>query len=156
MASPVAIEVWTTVPGTPQDVWHLITDWENQGDWMLEARDFRVISEQREGVGVRAEATISLGGISTTDRVSVTGWEPEHRLAIRHEGWVAGSGEINLTPLDAGQTHVFWREELYPPWGLIGALGLLLFRPLLKHAFKRDLRILQGLVRARSGALRQV
>ena len=138
------------MPGPPGIVWELITDWEHQDDWMLEASDFVVVSEQREGVGVEAEATVTIGGIKTRDRVRIVGWEPEHRLAIRHEGWVSGTGEIFLTPVGEGATYVFWREDLEPPWGWLGALGLRLFSPLMKRIFRRDLRVLAGLARAAS------
>src|SRR5687767_256495 len=117
------------MPGPPELVWELITDWEHQDDWMLEASDFVVLTEQRTGVGVEAEATVKIMGLKTRDRVRIVGWEPGHRLAIRHEGWVSGTGEIFLTPLDDGQTYVFWREDLEPPLGLLGALGIQAFRP---------------------------
>ena len=55
---PVVLEMAETLPGPSDVVWRLITDWEHQDDWMLEASDFVVTSEQREGVGVEAEATI--------------------------------------------------------------------------------------------------
>ena len=152
---PVSIEVAQTVPGPPPIVWELITDWEHQDDWMLEASDFKVISEQREGVGVEAEATIKIGGITTRDVVRVTGWEPNRRLAIEHEGWVSGHGEIHLTPLGNDRTHIFWREELTPPIGMLGAVGLTAFKPLMARIFKRDLRVLSGLVRARATAASQ-
>ena len=149
---PVTIEVAQTVPGPPPVVWELLTDWEHQGDWMLEARDFKVISEQREGVGVEAEASISIGGITTRDIVTVVGWEPNRRLAIEHKGWVSGIGEIHLTPLGNDRTHIFWREELQPPVGFLGAMGLTAFKPLMTRIFRRDLKVLSGLVRARATA----
>ena len=117
---------------------------------MLEASDFVVVSEAREGIGVEARATVKIAGISTTDRVTVVGWEPEHRLAIKHEGWVTGRGEIFLTPIGADQTHVFWREELMPPVGIAGAVGLSAFKPMMSRIFQRDLRVLAGLCRAAS------
>src|SRR5918992_4503912 len=88
----VVLELAETMPGPPEVVWALITDWEHQDDWMLEATDFTVTSEVREGIGVEAEATIRIAGIKTRDRVRVVGWEANHRLAIRHLGWVAGVG----------------------------------------------------------------
>ena len=136
------------MPAPPDLIWRLITDWERQGDWMLEASDFVVISAAREGVGVEAEATIKIAGISTRDVVVVVGWEPGHRLAIRHEGWVSGVGEIFLTPVAADRTHVFWREELRPPLGVAGAVGMAIFKPLMKRIFQRDLGVLASLARA--------
>lgn len=144
----MVVELGAVLPGPPEVVWRLITDWEHQGDWMLEARDFVVLGDQREGKGVRARATVRIGGITTTDEVEVTGWEPGRRLAIAHRGWVSGEGELFLTPLGDGKTHLFWRETLLPPLGVLGRLGLLAFRPLLARTFRRDLRVLAGLVRA--------
>jgi uncharacterized protein YndB with AHSA1/START domain len=146
----VAIIMTEIMPGPPEIVWEMITDWEHQDDWMLEASDFVVLSGPREGVGVEAEATIKIGGITTRDVVRVVEWEPNRRLGIEHDGWVWGRGDIHLTSLGKDLTHVFWREELHPPLGLLGAVGLRAFEPLMARVFRRDLRVLAGLVRARA------
>ena len=145
---PITIELAATMPGTPETVWHLITDWERQDDWMLEASDFVVTSAHRAGPGVTAEATITIGGVSTRDEVEVVRWAPNEMLAIEHKGWVAGRGELHLTPVGDDRTHLFWIEHLFPPLGVLGAVGLSAFKPLMTRIFKRDLRVLQGLVRA--------
>lgn len=147
---PVLIEMGEVLPGPPDVVWHLITDWENQDKWMLEARDFVITSEHREGVGVSGEATVSIAGITTRDRITVTAWEPERRLAIVHEGWVSGEAEMLLTSLGPDRTHLFWQERLFPPLGLLGALGITAFKPLMRRIFVRDLKVLAGLTRAAS------
>ncbi|HEU4488190.1 MAG TPA: hypothetical protein VFS38_02760, partial [Actinomycetota bacterium] len=59
-------------------------------------------------------------------------------------------GEFKLTPVGSDRTHVFWREELNPPLGLLGSTGMSLFRPLMSRLFKRDLRILESLCRVAS------
>lgn len=143
----ITIDTTGVLPAPPEVVWKLITDWEHQGDWMLEAKDFKVLTEHREGVGVEAEATVSIGGISTRDRVRVSGWDPPHLLEIRHDGWVSGRGEFKLTPVGQDRTHVFWREELNPPLGALGTVGMNVFRPMMSRLFKRDLRILESLCR---------
>ncbi len=146
---PVVIEISQTLPCPPPVAWDLITDWENQGDWMLEAGDFVITSDFREGVGVEGEATVTIGGITTRDKVRVTGWEPNRRLVIEHTGWVSGRGEMYFTALGEDRTHLFWREELYPPMGALGAVGITAFKPLMKRTFERDLRVLESLARAR-------
>jgi hypothetical protein len=156
---PVAIVVAATMPGPPDLVWELITDWERQGDWMLEARDFVVTSAHRVGVGVEAEATVRIARITTRDRVRITGWDPPRRLSLEHVGWVSGTGDLILIPVGASETTVVWREafcapRLGPPEGAVarlgpvglGRLGLLAFRPLLRRIFRRDLRMLAELV----------
>jgi uncharacterized protein YndB with AHSA1/START domain len=142
----VTIDTAGVLPAPPAIVWDLVTDWEHQGDWMLEARDFVVLGPQREGVGVEAEATVSIAGFTTRDRVRVSAWEPERRLEIVHGGWVSGRGEFQLTPRGP-DTHVLWREELRPPPGPLGAVGLLALKPVMARVFARDLRILEGLCR---------
>jgi hypothetical protein len=149
---PVVIEMAETASAAPEVVWRLITDWERQGDWMLEASDFEVLSESREGVGVEAEATVRIGGISTRDRVRVVAWEPDRHLGIEHGGWVSGRGDIHLTRLAPERTHVFWREELRPPLGFAGAVGLRALKPVMRRIFERDLRVLASLARVASAA----
>lgn len=149
---PVVVELGAELDGPPELVWRLLTDWERQGDWMLEAKDFEVISPHREGVGVEALATVTIGGIATRDRIRVDAWEPPHRLGILHLGWVGGRGDLHLRRLADDRTRMDWREELHPPWGFLGALGLRLFKPLLARTFRRDLDVLASLVRdARAG-----
>jgi carbon monoxide dehydrogenase subunit G len=145
------IEVLDTMPGPPEVVWGLLTDWEHQGDWMLEASGFEVVGRQREGVGVEARATIRIGGIRTRDTIRVSMWEPPRILVIEHVGWVKGTGEIQLVPVREG-TRMRWRETLFAPrmLGPVGVLGLRLFRPLLRRTFRRDVRVLRGLVRIRA------
>lgn len=146
---PLVLQMDRVVPGPPEVVWELVTDWEHQGDWMLEASEFRVISAHRRGEGVEVEATIKIGGIRTRDRVRVVGWEPPQRLRIAHHGWVTGYGTIRLARLEDGATLVRWTEELHPPLGPVGWLGIRIFAPLMARVFRRDIRILEGLVRAR-------
>lgn len=146
----VVVELERDLPGESGLVWELLVDWENQHLWMLEASDFRVLGERREGVGVEAEATIRIAGIRTRDRVRVSAWEPGRHLAIDHVGWVSGRGDLWLSPSGDRTTHLRWREELRGPWGLAGRIGLRLFRPLLVGTFRRDLDALTELVRARS------
>jgi hypothetical protein len=145
---PVLLELAEIAPAEPRIVWELVTDWEHQGDWMLEARDFTMLSKKRQGVGVEAEATIRVAGITTRDKVRVIGWDPPRRLVIEHRGWVSGRGEMSLTPLKGNRTHLFWREELYPPIGILGSAGMTALKPVMGHIFGRDLKILAGLVRA--------
>ena len=143
---PVVVVVEAVLDGPPSVVWRCITDWEAQGEWMLEASDFVVTSPNREGVGVVAEATVKIAGIATRDRIRIDVWEPERVLGIVHLGWVGGRGDLFLTPVEGG-TKFVWREELVPPWGVLGAIGLRLFRPLLARTFRRDVAELGKIVR---------
>jgi hypothetical protein len=112
---------------------------------MKEARDFTVVSDRREGVGVEATATIRILGITTRDRIRVTRWEPPTILEIAHLGWVRGTGYMELAPTEEG-SHLFWRESLQPPWGIAGRLGMRMLRPSMRRIFQRDLGLLRDLV----------
>ncbi len=147
---PVVFETSALLPGPPELVWDLLTDWERQSEWMLEMSHIDVTSDNREGVGVTALATVKIGGISTRDVVRVDVWEPPRRLGLVHEGWVRGRGDMRLSARELNGTHLQWREELTPPWGLLGSLGLRTFRPLMARIFRRDARILSELVRSRA------
>jgi uncharacterized protein YndB with AHSA1/START domain len=129
-------------------VWPYLVDWEHLDRWMKEARDFEVIGEQREGVGVEAEATIRIAGITTRDRIRVSHWQPPVALEIQHLGWVKGSGYMELSPTDEG-CNVFWREELFAPLGPLGRSGLRLVAPFMRRVFRRDLRLLKSLAESR-------
>ena len=135
------------IPRNPDIVWPFLVDWERLNRWMLEARAFRMTGPQREGVGVEAEATVRIAGITTRDPIRVTRWEPPRVLELAHLGWVKGTGYMELTPEDDG-TRVFWRETLIPPWGWLGAIGMRPAAPLMRRAFRRDLRVLRDLVEA--------
>jgi carbon monoxide dehydrogenase subunit G len=143
----IRIDTAGVLPAPPRVVWDLITDWENQGDWMLEATNFEVLSPQRQGVGVEAAATISIAGLIVRDRVRVSAWNPPERLEIRHLGWVTGRGEFQLTSVDGDSTRVVWREELEPPLGILGDVGMSVLKPVMSRIFRRDLRILASLCR---------
>ena len=144
---PVVVQTNVELDASAGVVWRVLTDWERQSDWMLEATDIVVVSAHREGVGVEAEATVRIGGISTRDRIRVDVWDPPSHLGIAHLGWVGGRGDLRLTPTGSDRTHLDWREELRPPLGPFGAVGIRLFRPLMARTFRRDARVLASLVR---------
>lgn len=138
----VYITVGIDIDSPPETIWSHLVDWENLPSWMQEARNIKVVGARREGVGVQAEASIRIAGITTRDLIRVTRWEPPVILEMAHLGWVKGSGYIELSPLERG-THVFWREELIPPWGFLGAIGLRMMAPIMRRIFARDLRLLR-------------
>lgn len=132
------------IDAPPNEIWPLLVDWERLDRWMLEASDIVVVGPRREGVGVEAEATVRIAGITTRDRIRVTTWEPHATLVIAHLGWVEGTGRLELRPVPNG-TELRWEERYDPPWGVLGYLGMLALRPLMRRVFERDLRALKRL-----------
>ncbi|HEX2032146.1 MAG TPA: SRPBCC family protein [Actinomycetota bacterium] len=130
----------------PHLVWPYLVDWERLDRWMSEADRFRVTGDRREGVGVEAEARVRIAGITTHDRIRVLRWEPPWVLEMEHLGWVRGRGYMELTPGQEGGTTLFWREELIPPWGVLGRIGMRLLKGRMSRIFRGDLQQLRRLV----------
>ncbi|HYR61977.1 MAG TPA: SRPBCC family protein [Actinomycetota bacterium] len=147
MAPPVIIEMSVEINGPAQVVWDRLVDWENLGQWMKEAWDFRVTTRHREGVGVEAEAKVRVAGITTADSVIVRRWEPPEWFEIEHMGWVGGRGLMHCRPTANG-TYLWWRETLQPPLGWLGWVGMQVVRPVMAWIFNRDLALLKELVEA--------
>jgi uncharacterized membrane protein len=151
MAKPVELEMSIGIRASSEVVWSYLVAWERLDRWMTEAKGFKVTSPHREGVGVTAQATISIAGISTTDHVRVSRWEPPWLLEIEHLGWVSGSGLMQCVPEWSG-TRLLWKESLNPPLWLFGAVGLRAFKPLMRRIFEHDLSLLKKLVESESNA----
>jgi uncharacterized protein YndB with AHSA1/START domain len=127
----VRIERDVLLPTTPERAWALLTDWERQADWMLDADSIRVVSERREGVGVRlAVRTRLLGVAAFTEPMEVIGWEPPRRLVVRHGSLVAGRGTWTLRAVRGG-TRFAWVEEIRLHVPIVGELAARLYRPVM-------------------------
>lgn len=150
MDSAVDLEMTIDIDAPPSVVWPYLVDWERLGRWMLEASEFRLLTTHREGEGVLAEAVIRIGPISTIDRIRVTEWSPPSLLRLEHLGWVRGSGVMESHSHDGG-THLVWKERLIPPWGVLGALGVRAWKPLMRRTFVKDMRALKKLVESDQG-----
>ena len=141
------------LPCTVQEAWDVLTRWERQVDWMLDADEIVVRSEQREGVGVLLDVRTRLFQIPAfTEPMEVTAWDPPHRLEIAHGGPVRGRGTWTLDAIPAG-TRFTWTEdvELAMPW--LGRLAAAAYAPVLQLLMSRAQRGLRALIVA-SGPVR--
>jgi hypothetical protein len=124
--------------------WAVVADIPLQLEWMREMRSVTVTPGPTR-VGTRGEATVRILGITVTDPVEVTAFEPPTRYAIRHEGLFTGRGVITLEPgADGTTTIIRWEETLLPP--ILADLGSTLQAPVLRAIFQADLRRLKSLV----------
>jgi carbon monoxide dehydrogenase subunit G len=130
----------------PEAVWAVLTAWERQPEWMLDAKAVEVLTPLREGVGVTIRCPTNLLGVTVQDVMRVTAWDPPRRLAVEHLGSIiTGSGAFELEP-EPGGTRVTWWEEVDPPLGRVGALGAEnVVLPVLQRIFGRSLRNLTRL-----------
>lgn len=153
MADMARIEVSTHIEAPASAVWAVLSDWERQAQWMVDARSVRVTSPQHEGVGVTLRCRTNILGVVVNDDLVVTEWEEESVIGVRHLGrLISGIGAWELTPTPYG-TRLQWWEEADVP---LGAFGDTLAGPLVvawvTRVFRRSLAALKPLCEARAEA----
>ncbi len=135
----VDLEVTSTAPR--ETVWRVLTDWERQAEWMLDAKAVHVLTPQREGVGVTIQCPTNLLGVTVQDVMRVTGWREGQYLEIVHLGKIiTGSGAFELSDRPGGGTTIRWWEEVDPPLGAFGEWGASTFvAPIIRKIFTKSL-----------------
>lgn len=136
------LEVNTRINAPRQHVWDVLTTWERQPEWMLDAKDVIVLTPQRTGEGVTLRCPTNLLGFTVDDIMRVTAWDPPNRLAVTHLGKIiTGSGAFELSDAEDDATDVLWWEEIDPPLGIVGEYGARLFvLPIIRKIFTRSLK----------------
>jgi uncharacterized protein YndB with AHSA1/START domain len=142
---PEPIHSMVVIDAPIERVWDVLADIERQPEWMDEMKSVRMDTPPPVGVGSRGEATVRILGISVTDPVTITEFEPPHRFGVRHEGLFTGDGRITLEPgVDGSTTVVRWEETLIPPF--LPHLGSVIQHPILAGIFQQDLHNLRALL----------
>ena len=136
------IELCTEIPAAPRVVWDAIEDPASHTAWMADAAEITFVTDQRRGVGTQFDCLTVIGPLRTTDRMTVTEWEPPTTMGIAHHGAVRGHGRFTLTPAPRG-TRFCWTEELRFPWWLGGRVGETLARPVFRWVWRRNLERLR-------------
>jgi len=141
----IEVEVEAAVPR--QAVWDVLTDWERQPDWMVDARSVHVLTPHREGQGVTIRCPTNLLGLTVQDVMRVTGWLEPSYLEVVHLGRIiTGAGAFELEELGPHRTRIRWWERIDPPFGAAGRLGAeLVVAPFTRRLFRRSLRNLADL-----------
>ncbi len=134
------IEVTTTIDAPVATVWSVLTDWERQPTWMVDARAVEVLTPFRDGLGVTLRCPTNVLGVTVEDVMRVTAWEPPTRLEVVHLGRVIQGGGAFELSAHGPQTMLTWWEEVDPPLGRLGAVGAdLVVRPFVTRLFRRSL-----------------
>ena len=140
------VEASRDLPATSERVWERIRRWEDQSRWIRDAVWVRVLTPEREGVGVRVKVLNRVLLVPLfTEQLEVVGWEPPRRIVMAHRSFVRGTGNWSLEPKDGG-TRFTWTEELSLPIPILGELALLVYRPFLRRLMRGSLANLQRLV----------
>lgn len=142
---PEPIRSLIVIDAPIEQVWALLVDIERQPEWMHEMKAVRIPAGESIGVGLICEADVRILGISVTDPVRITVFDPPHTYAISHDGTFRGSGTITLEAgADGTTTIVRWDEVLIPP--VFAHLGSLAMTPVLGAIFQADLVRFKALV----------
>jgi hypothetical protein len=131
-------------------VWAYASDIGRQPEWMHEMKRVEMLTPPPVQPGSRGRATVRIFGISTTDDVVITQFDPPSTFAIRHEGKFVGEGLLRFTEVDPTHTRINWMEYLRPP--LFANIGGFVQRPILGGIFRSDLRHLKRILEEGSKA----
>lgn len=149
------LELVQPVAAPREVVWSVLTAWERQSDWMLDAKAVEVLTPERTGEGVTLRCPTNLLGITVQDVMRVTGWREPSYLEVTHLGRIiTGTGAFELTEDGPDATVVTWWEEVDPPLGALGEWGAtILVLPILRRIFARSLRNLARLAEEDAAAI---
>jgi hypothetical protein len=137
--------VTADVDAPAQDVWDLLTDWDQHDRWML-----LTSASGGRAEGAQIEAFTGLGRVGLRDPMTIVVWDPPLRCVVRHTGRIVrGSGAFEVRELAPSRSRIVWSEWLDLPLGPVGRLGWLLVRPLARFGVALSLRRLARLVEAR-------
>jgi carbon monoxide dehydrogenase subunit G len=141
------IRVSIDINATPHRVWEIVEPVERHIDWMADAVAIRFQTEQTRGVGTSFFCDTKVGPIKLVDVMTITAWEPEKVMGVKHTGVVTGTGEFTLEPIGSTGTRFTWTESLDFPWWLGGPLGAFVGGQIvMKAIWRRNLRKLKQLV----------
>lgn len=141
------IRVSIDINATPHKVWEVVEPVERHIDWMADAVAIRFQTEQTRGVGTSFFCDTKVGPIKLVDVMTITAWEPEKVMGVKHTGVVTGTGEFTLEPIGSTGTRFTWTESLDFPWWLGGPVGAFVGGQIvMKAIWRRNLRELKKLV----------
>ena len=140
------IRITEEIEASPEVVWNAISDIQTHVNWMADASEIRITSEQTEGVGVTFDCDTKVGPLRTTDKMQITEWTPNQTLTISHKGLVEGKCSFILEKNSDGKTLFVWEENLDFPLLLGGSITGFFAKPILKKIWQKNLYKLKHLV----------
>lgn len=143
---PVRVALDVIIEADVQTVFDAITQWAEQGRWMVGTR-----VEVREGdgrsLGSELAAWTGAGPVGFWDTMTITRWDEPYRVDVHHTGAVVrGTGTMEVVALPAGRSRFVWSEDLDLPLGALGRFGWPLARPAFLAGVKRSLDAFARLV----------
>lgn len=142
----VHVELDIVIQAPAESVFAAITQWTEQGRWML-GTAVEVTHGDGRGVGSQIAAFTGLdasrgidGKLGFLDTMTITRWEPPTRVDVLHTGAVVrGTGTMEVVRLPGGRSRFIWSEDLDLPLGRLGRLGWPLVRPAFLAGVRKSL-----------------
>jgi len=150
----VELTVPVDVNAPAEVVWHTVTDWEGQGEWMLGTRVEVTSPGDGRRVGARLRAVTGVGPLGFTDTMEIVEWtvpagDGPRRCVVRHTGRVVrGDGVFEVVELGPERSRLLWSELLDLPFGVLGRFGWSVGRPAFRAGVEHSLRRLARLCEA--------
>lgn len=142
--SHLSLDVVVAAP--PEAVFAALTQWSEQGRWMLGTR-VSVTAGDGSSEGSELSAWTGAGRLGFWDTMVITRWEPPYRVDVLHTGAVVrGTGAMEVLALPGRRSRFVWSEDLELPLGTLGATGWPLVRPAFIAGVKKSLRAFARLV----------
>ena len=123
-------------------VFERLTDWQSQGEWMLgtHIEMLRTTPSDTSRIGEKFRAFTGIGPLGFWDYMTVTRWEPPHKVDVVHTGNVVrGLGFMHLTAQRPDITKFEWSEEIELPLGVLGRIGWPVVRPFFLAGIRHSL-----------------
>jgi hypothetical protein len=138
--SGAPIEVSATYAVSAEMLWEELRHIDRHVRWMADAESLSFTGDQREGVGTTFLCRTKVGPLVTNDVLTITSWEPNNEMGVKHSGIVTGEGAFTLVALDDDHVRLEWREHLAFPWWGLGVVGAYVARPVLRAIWRGNLR----------------
>ena len=139
----VSVTAAVDVDGPAERAFAAMVDLRSQDRWVLLTKLYALAGDAPvPQVGSRIAAMTAVAGIGVFDTMQVTVYDPPHRWETQHDGGlIKGRGVFAVEPTARGLRAV-WVEEVDLPLGILGRIGWIAVKPLVRWGLSASLRTL--------------
>lgn len=147
--SRVELTVPVDVDAPAEAVWHTVTDWPGQGEWILGTKVEVEGGGEGRHLGARLRAFTGVGPVGFLDTMEIVEWDPPRYCLVRHTGKVVrGDGVFRVVPNGPDRARFLWTELVDLPLGAAGVLGWRVAQPAVRWGIARSLQKMARLCEA--------
>jgi ribosome-associated toxin RatA of RatAB toxin-antitoxin module len=116
------VQATATVEGTPEEIFHFLSEYENIPVLQPQFQSARVVSPQPSGIGAVVELKGHFHGVPMTARNRIIAFSPPYRMVSISEGTVLSRNTWELRPVN-GAAHPATEVSFTVEYKLGGPLG---------------------------------